>query len=183
MRSTRAILRHWVAGALILTLGGGGRVALAQPSQSASQPPVHLTGDQEAEGAWRRPVFWSAVGLTSAGLLGAIYFRARYNTYIKDFNSFTAPAPGGGQNHCAVNAANNGPTGCAHILHGANNAKGLAKVSLAVAGGAALTALVVKVTEPERLTHGAGTRNRTSSQWAVACTPLAAAGVTCGLTF
>jgi hypothetical protein len=166
--------------AAALALGTGGRVALAQ---SPGQVPVHLTEDEDG-GSWRRPAMWSAIGLTGVGLLSAVYFRTRYNRHVNDFNRFQAPgAQVWDQRQCAVGLPNSGPTGCAHILAGANSAKNLAKVSLGIAAGAALTALILKVTEPERSTAGAGSRNRRSAQWAVACNPLGVVGVSCGMVF
>jgi hypothetical protein len=129
----------------------------------------------------RRRLMWGAVALSGIGLFGSLYAHSRYQRDIDMFNRFQGPAgdpTGTPDGRCAVNAPNRGAPPCAEILSGAERAHTAFQISLAVAGAAAVTALTLKLLEPD-----APKRHPAAERWALACAPMPGAGGTCTLRF
>ena len=162
-----------LAVALALSLCVVARPAWGHPDPHEAEPEVET---------WRRPVLWTALGMTAAGLMGTVYFHAKRNERTNEFNSLRSEPGAGGSSDggCAVGLPNHGPHGCAQLYDSANRALTLSKISLGVAAASALTALTLKITEPEPTTTRSLPRNR---DWSLACAPQAGAGVTCLVTF
>ena len=128
----------------------------------------------------RRRLMWAAVALSGGSLLGSLYAHSRYQRDIAMFNNYQAPgqSPNTPDGRCAVNAPGRGGAPCAAILSGANRAHAVFQVSLAVAGAAATTAVLMKLMEPDAPKRPFG-----SERLALACAPMLGAGGACTLRF
>jgi hypothetical protein len=172
MRENRRLLRLFslvLAGALALPAVMLVSVPVAHAEQAAPDPD-----------RIRRRVMWAAVALSAGSLLGSLYAHSRYQRDIDMFNRYQAPSGnplGMSDGRCAVNAPNRGGPPCAALLSGAEGAHTVFQVTLAVAGAAAVTAVALKLLEPDAperpLVEG----------WALACAPMPGAGGTCTLRF
>jgi hypothetical protein len=172
MRENRRLLHVLavvLAGALAVATVTLVRVPLAHADQAASDP------DRV-----RRRLMWGAVALSGIGLFGSLYAHSRYQRDIDMFNRFQGSAgdpTGTPDGRCSVNAPNRGGASCAAILDGAERSHTAFQVSLAVAGAAATTAVLLKLLEPD------APKRRPVERWALACAPIPGAGGTCTVRF
>ena len=143
----------------------GPRAPVAVPEST----PSTAQGDA---GAWRTPVFWTAVAGGAAMLGFGVYETFAYRSSLKDFNN-TARMPSCGQKGSTVVG---GPV-CEKLASDLDSSRLLAIVGYAGGGALVLTALIVKLTEDR---SDAGTHSVAAS-----CAPWTATakGISCSLSF
>jgi hypothetical protein len=170
-RTLRRVLSIILAGALAIPAVLVVSASPARAEEAASPDPDGV----------RRRLMWGAVALSGASLLGGFYWHHRESGFIDQFNRHTVSpsdpsVPPDGR--CAVNAANHGGARCAALLSSSERAHTAYQVSLVVAGAAAVTALTLKLLEPD-----APKKSPEVEGWELACAPILGAGGTCTLRF
>jgi hypothetical protein len=170
-RKLPRVLSIILAGALVIPAALMVSPSPARAEEAASPDPDRV----------RRRLMWGAVALSGASLLGGFYWHHREAGFIDQFNRHTVSpsdpsVPPDGR--CAVNAPNHGGARCAALLSSSERAHTAYQVSLVVAGAAAVTALTLKLLEPD-----APKKSPAVEGWELACAPILGAGGTCTLRF
>jgi hypothetical protein len=148
-----------------------GTLAASLPAWAEDGAPPANKVDEGTSGSWRRPAFPLALVGAGLGLGLGLTMKVVSNQRTEEFNEHA--------NHgCRANAPDNGAPGCTSLLQSAESTNRWANVGFAAAGVFAVTALVLKLTEPAHETsalHASAPR--------LACAPGAGLSAACLLTF
>jgi hypothetical protein len=128
---------------------------------------------------WRRTAFGVTAGAAGLSLIGGLSFLVAESQKVREFNAYVAP-PGTDPDRCTAGTPNDGAPGCAELLADARRARMWSIVSFSFAGAFAATALVLRLTYPERsgsASAPAGSRPH------LACAPGLGLSATCRATF
>jgi hypothetical protein len=164
--------RSRVLGSLALVgiFGGAVAPARADSAPAAASPPVVIS---QPASAWRRYAVPLALTGAALGLVGGVGFKVVSNHRTDEFNAHN-------DRGCRAGAPDAGGPGCADLLEGSESASRWANVGFAAAGAFAITALVLKLTEPDAVT---ATTAQASAAPRLACAPGLWLSGSCRLTF
>jgi hypothetical protein len=129
---------------------------------------------------WRRLAFGVTAGAAGVSLIGGLSFLVAESQKVREFNAYVAP-PGTEPDRCTAGIPNDGAPGCTQLLNEARRARTWSIVSFSFAGAFAATALVLRLTYPDRAGSAAIPG---ASAPRLACAPVPGAlAATCQATF
>jgi hypothetical protein len=150
------------------------------PAFAAEQTPVAAPAapiDLKPETTWRRYAFPAALVGSGLGLLTGVGFFVASRGRTDEFNSHN-------DKMCKLSAPDNGGPGCTDLLNDAHSAERWSKVGLGVAAALAVTALVLKLTEPAETSTSPGSRASAAPKPVrLACAPGFGLSASCAMTF
>jgi hypothetical protein len=146
---------------------------LFDPLPSRTLPPLAAAPDTAP--GWRRLAFGVTAGAAGLSLIGGLSFLVVESQKVREFNAYVAPE-GTVPDRCTAGTPNEGAPGCADLLAESRRARMWSIVSFSFAGAFAATALVLRLTYPDR-------RTAASSPPRLACAPAPGLAATCRATF
>ncbi len=139
-------------------------------------PTATVPAAQTEVPTWRRYAFPAAVAAAGVGLAAGIVWQLSSQGAAEDFNDLKTRS-------CSSLQPNRGGGDCAALYDKANSRSQLSRVSLGLAGAFAITAVVLKLTEPDAAPSPTTPVPARKDTFALECAPGLGWQASCRLTF